>query len=621
MKRPYKEDTPINTIAKIRNILANVSLLPYEEVWYHPYNEIYSVRLQCPEDVSDFGANGKGRSRLYALASAYAEFIERLENGYLTGIYGLNRLFLKHVKKECGYFYFPDEKLVTKECFKKLPSYFLNDIMPNMSIEKQNDEIDMYFERLKENGQDGIVSVPFYSFLEKKIIYLPYNLLLTLTGSNGMAAGNTPSEGIFQALCELIERYAVSIIYYQRLTPPSVPIEILQNYPRELAIIKEIESFGYSLIVKDFSCGLSLPALGVVIMDKGKKKYRLNVGADTSFSTALSRALTEIHQGIKDELDFGKKMLDIPQEELPYFLNDTPDSLYRRSVEIRKFIVSGDGVFPKSLFGNEASYIMDLQAFGTQTTYADEVRYIIAKFIQQGVDVLIRDVSYLGFPAFYVYIPHISLLGRKSYKDASNSKSLTEAVRQDMIEDAFFPVSSSLFNKASIQSLYNVLIADKSIHIFGLKMKDLLRLDFNSYSYWNDLPASYFITLFAFIIGKYSDAQKYLKRFVKETNSEDNAYYKGVMNFFSYLEEEKSHEYIQTHVPKDILDDFSSIEKIYSEINLPNCPICSACGLQKVCLTTKNIELYKRLANAMKEHGLIDQNYLQMFSSNQNSTL
>ena len=30
MKRPYKEDTPINTIAKIRNILANVSLLPYE---------------------------------------------------------------------------------------------------------------------------------------------------------------------------------------------------------------------------------------------------------------------------------------------------------------------------------------------------------------------------------------------------------------------------------------------------------------------------------------------------------------------------------------------------------------------------------------------------------------
>lgn len=86
-----------------------------------------------------------------------------------------------------------------------------------------------------------------------------------------MAAGNTSSEGIFQALCELIERYASTTIYYNRLTPPTIPITHLEKYPKELAIIKEIENNGYKVIVKDFSCGKSLPAIGVIIIDTKNK--------------------------------------------------------------------------------------------------------------------------------------------------------------------------------------------------------------------------------------------------------------------------------------------------------------------------------------------------------------
>lgn len=67
--------------------------------WYHPYPEIYSLRLECMKEDGGFGTNGKGRNQYYALASAYAEFIERIQNGYIMGIYGLNRFFYKKLNK------------------------------------------------------------------------------------------------------------------------------------------------------------------------------------------------------------------------------------------------------------------------------------------------------------------------------------------------------------------------------------------------------------------------------------------------------------------------------------------------------------------------------------------
>lgn len=455
MNRIYKEDTPIGTVTKIRNILANLSILPYEAKWYNPYKGIFSVRIQCLKEDGGFGSNGKGRNIQYALASAYAEFIERIQNGYIIGIYGINRFFLSQIKKKEGFFFYPDEIFLTKDQFVKLPKEYLNDIFRDISSEDRGEELDIYYDKIYKNGHKGVVSVPFYDFRNKQIIYLPHNLTLFLSGSNGMAAGNTPSEGIFQALCELIERYAASTIYYNRLTPPTIARDYLQNYPDELAIIDDIEHIGYKLIVKDFSCGKGLPAIGVMIIDVKKNKYRLNVGAETSFQVALSRALTEIHQGLKDKEAFDSRMLDIPKEEFSYFFDDSKQGMYQRSLEIRKFIVNGDGVFPMAFFGNNRSYDFHPSVFSPKETYKEEVQCLINNFLEQGEDVYVRDVSYLGFPSFYVLIPHISLFGRKTYADASNTKSLIDNVNQDQIEDLFFPVSSLLQDKTKIERLLN----------------------------------------------------------------------------------------------------------------------------------------------------------------------
>lgn len=132
-------------------------------------------------------------------------------------------------------------------------------------------DIEQYFEEATKNGFDGITAVPFYSCYDDKIIYLPYNLTLMITGSNGMSAGNSENEGVFQGLCEIIERAAASTVYNQNLTPPTIPIEFIKNNQILYNTIKEIEKQGYDVIVKDFSAGYNLPVVGTLIINKKKK--------------------------------------------------------------------------------------------------------------------------------------------------------------------------------------------------------------------------------------------------------------------------------------------------------------------------------------------------------------
>lgn len=56
-----------------------------------------------------------------------------------------------------------------------------------------------------------------------------------------MSAGNTMSEGLFQALCEILERVAAATIYHQNLTPPTVPDNVIikiQSFSELLKILK-----------------------------------------------------------------------------------------------------------------------------------------------------------------------------------------------------------------------------------------------------------------------------------------------------------------------------------------------------------------------------------------------
>jgi len=275
----------------------------------------------------------------------------------------------------------------------------------NDFVDDDMGSIDEYFSRLKENGYEGCLSVPFLDANSGKEIFIPQVLLHLITGSNGMAAGNTLSEATFQGLCELCERYSASEVYYKELTPPTIPRDyIKENMPEEYKIILEIEkSSDFSLVVKDFSANLLLPCIGLILLNKDKTKYRLNIGSELDIRIALSRTLTEIYQGVQDnETMLEKHMHDVPKKRCDYFINDDLKSTVEKKLNFNKF------VFPLSLFEDGRSYDTDLSVVFQSKSYDEDVKLIIERLTMLGHRVFIRNVSFLGFPSVFIYIPYVS---------------------------------------------------------------------------------------------------------------------------------------------------------------------------------------------------------------------
>lgn len=198
-----------------------------------------------------------------------------------------------------------------------------------MSKDERILQIHSYFEQLKKKGLTGCVAIPFRDLTSEEIIYIPYNIFYMLVGSNGMAAGNTIEEAIFQGTCELYERYSAALIYYNRLTPPTIPHEFVkEKAPTFYNIIVDIENMGFRVVVKDFSINGQIPSIGVLLIKDNK--YRLNIGSDTCFEIALGRCLTEVYQGLSDDHSIELVMNPIPQTEFSYFLKDDTDSISKK---------------------------------------------------------------------------------------------------------------------------------------------------------------------------------------------------------------------------------------------------------------------------------------------------
>jgi ribosomal protein S12 methylthiotransferase accessory factor len=86
--KPYKACDPLETVERVRAILDGLGIEVVESHTDEPDLGLYSCRIQMvlPEGgriLPGIGSNGKGMTRAYSLASAYAEFMERVQNGFL----------------------------------------------------------------------------------------------------------------------------------------------------------------------------------------------------------------------------------------------------------------------------------------------------------------------------------------------------------------------------------------------------------------------------------------------------------------------------------------------------------------------------------------------------------
>jgi len=604
--RPYKEASPKQTISRIFNILKKIDLLVIPKNYANPVKGVYSFRVESVKEDGYFGANGKGGTETYALASAYAEIIERVQNQFISGASGFNIQLSKLIKDVCGFYYYPDEQYLNRNSFSSLPKNVLYDLFSTDS----KDELDEFITRLYSFDQvlnaEGVAAVPFYSYKDKKPILLPANILVSVTGSNGMAAGNTIPEAVFQGLCEVFERYAATIIYYERLTPPTIEIQNLKEFPDELSVISEIEKSGYQVAIKDFSCGIGLPVIGLIIKDKNAKKYRLNLASDTNLKIALNRTLNEIYQGVTDDENFKEHyLLPFPNEDVtPYFFDSKLDE--NLHLNLKYFKKNGSGIFPPELFQNYISYKTDLSVFNPKPSYEEDIKHLVGITKVLGLDLYIRDVSFLGFPSVHIYVPNVSTLTKafniEHDKKISNYFMLEEFVKIVFPFEEFIRDKERI--KKAISIIENVIKFEERIELY-----ELFHLKLKKGSTWDVLSYDFFLVILYFLINEFEKAAVNLSCFMKENHLENNNYYKEAISFLSKL---KLGDTIE-NVSIEVRNDFKDEKSLFDDIGYPNCPQCSKCKLRNDCLTSIHIEKLIKINKKFSETD-INQNKFAIFS-------
>lgn len=390
--KPYKAFPPEITVTKIRSLLQEIGIFVREDI-YTASNNLFTVRISIAnERLKDLniGTNGKGTTYLYALASGYAEFMERLQNKILfKGIKSAlkantNRLSNHSVYKDAlvnndvqlEYLYDPRERESSIDDEISQNVYFYKRLFPFL---KNETDIRLFLSNTL--GFESFITVPFYSLSSNNEIFLPLEVIWSSCGSNGMASGNTKEEAIIQGFCEIFERYAGYEIYRKNLTPPNIPLAEFEGYPVYKILQDLINSNNYKLYIKDCSLGIGLPVLGVLVIDEQNGKYNFNLGSALDSGVALERCLTELYQSSN-----GMSWYDIRYEQ--YSDNDEISEEYA-FINGSKLFVDGSGYWPKSLFSATPSYRFNRLTDGLNNSDEDDLTFIKNKVGELGFDIYI----------------------------------------------------------------------------------------------------------------------------------------------------------------------------------------------------------------------------------------
>lgn len=608
-KKPYKDEKPINTINRIKKIISNLGLSIDEHNFVN--NKLYSSTITLSNNNfnllnNHISTNGKGKSKELSLASAYGEFMERLQNDILikdVGYAQLHRIdskykhfinLLKEEKADLNFYYDPFEKeFDTEVIIDKNKKIFYTIFNTNCIKEVKNIVI-------HKLGFKKLICVPFYNSLKAKKIYLPLELLFMLVGTNGMSSGNTNEEAIIQGICEIFERYVLKELYTKKITPPTVPEELFKNY-EVFKIIEYLKSKGLTVIIKDLSLEKELPVIGVIIIDKKKYKYNFKAAADLRPEIALERCLTEYHQTQK-KIKLNKI--------IGWHEYTNSNHNFSEQLNFTKIVSNSSGHIHKELFSSEETYTFKELNFSFGQSHKKDLNQLKKIIKKLNKEVYIRNVSFLKFPAFFTYIPGLSeikFLAKKDFHLFSDFRKIKENLLRikELNRKEFKNLVYSIekWNKISDKFWKNE-VQKTFLHNNNLNLKTL--------------DVNLFLSISYYKLHKIKKAIKYLTIFIEkhEEKEDDFLYYLACRDYMRLKLEKKSTKEIsfflktfyQIQIVNEVIEDLKNPEQVFNNLSLPNCFNCEKCELIKNCNFFKTMSIVKRLQIVKKEYYLEHKN-------------
>lgn len=381
-----KDSDTKNTVENIKSILKNVGIENLEESYIERIINDHvteSVFLRWNNDMT-VTSNGKGTNFDYARASAYGEFIERLENGNLFNTAAPDMIKITPAEVEQSkildvWFNESDDKILK---YKKIAV----DVCCN------------YANYYNSENEKTAELLPFYNLNKNEVSYISPHLLQYVGGFTGSCAGNTPYEALVEGLSEVFERHVVRKSIMEIISFPDIPEEIYVKYESIKKIVDYCKKLGFKVIVKDASLGKKYPVACAVLIDENTNGYYVWFGAHPSLPIAIERCFTEIFQGV----DFSNKKLVQSLFKFNGKSNNLIPFAKCDNAFNHRFLEVNSEFFTKT-----PEYSFNYSDWEDNENLSNEqlLKNMIKILTDSNMDVFIRDVSFLKFPAYMICVP------------------------------------------------------------------------------------------------------------------------------------------------------------------------------------------------------------------------
>ncbi len=453
----FKAVSPAETVEKIKSILHQLDIQT-EESWNDSgIDNCWSLNLYANDGTPS--ANGKGITEDFARASAYAEFIERIQGGLCF------YKFQDIIRKPEMYIqsYAPDIKYVTAAELEEngeWMDYIIDEYGGNITRKS----IVKFCKLYGCTDGDKIATLPFYSLFEDRYVYLPIGFVDQIYGTNGCCAGNTRNEAWVHALSEMMERRASLKMLTSGESAPYISQEVLDRYPIVTNIINQVRESGkFDIQIFDYSLGNGFPVISTRIINKETQDYRVNVAADPVLEIAIQRTLTEMFQG--------KSIKEFFSAHNGRILKDTND--YPLASNVLNQLETSSGIYTADFFAEEITCTKEPTDFAENSDKTNDelLKYMLGLYKELGKPVYVRNFSYLGFHSYRFIVPGFS-----------EAKAVN---LQDILPDALSSEASKILKDISAADEYelNLLLKhSKSVStVFGRQyhFSRLVGLPFN----------------------------------------------------------------------------------------------------------------------------------------------
>lgn len=588
----YRDAKPIETIRRIKDILSKLNIFVTEDIWFKNGNYLHSVRISF--DKSFIAQNGKGLSKEAALASAYAELMERMQN---------QLLYLEHRHMIINYnlslnasdfMYAHDEVFLTPS---KLIDIFGKPLLSIFSPCRGFEcDPEIWLELFTQDGR--LLCIPYVDILSGKILPLPLELVRFHYGTTGMCAGNTMHEALVHGMCEVAERHVLDIIHHQEITPPEMNTDILSKSPVLRSTIDEIEETGpFRISLKDCSLNLNLPVVAGVICDRSQGTYHVSLGVHPNIDEAIARTLTENFQGRFISNYKGSTKINLNESDF----DNTPGSNNFNSVWR-----TGDGAYPNSFFFGKSSYSNQLFISNRKlnTKQAYQFMHRVLRNVTNG-PIFVRDVSFLGFPSYQIIAPGMASR-RYTFDQLRLYSERTELA--ELLMDLDRRKRSELIR---IRDLIERVV-EKGITLHN-NIADFTWAPLRHNCQWAIVDPMFILFLLNTAVGAFEKAISNLEEFIdkipsekKQRNLEAFTYFSALRDFLILKERRKYsnnsardivEKFYSRKIVEDVIRTFENGKRRFVDLKIPRCFNCNECDLQKEC----DFPMWKKVYSILKE--------------------